>query len=213
LQAITVLLETSKNSGKPHLVLVPAGWLSQWENDFKTFVKPDHLDSVLVYRTPGMKTNTNKTVDEEILGRMKVVITTYEGFIVEQENFLRWARAVAKVHLRRAEKDDAAEKMGSPSAVQADRKPKAKSVLPRRGPWPLLNVSWEIVALDEAHYLCDPSQPSFRYFTQLEPNFTIAITAARFVDQYRDLGALCKLINFDVLADEKRFEKVRFPPF
>ncbi|KAI1344589.1 SNF2 family N-terminal domain-containing protein [Xylariaceae sp. FL0016] len=153
-------------NGKATLLVCPLSVISNWEEQVKSHIKPDHF-KYYIYHGSGRNRDARKLADHDL------VITTY-----------------------------------STVSNEVSARNKGKS-----GPFPLEEIGWFRVVLDEAHFIREQSTLAFKAICRLQANRRWAVTGTPVQNKLDDLAALLAFLRISPFEEKGKFTQYINAPF
>jgi SNF2 family DNA or RNA helicase len=208
---LLALLEEYSDSNRPHLLVIPAGLFPKWKKDVERFLREDRQKHILFYQY-----SKGTALAETGLRKFKIIITAYTSLSAELDRFENFRRAVERKSRSRKESElDASEVAATPHVRQKRKEIEAETkenqTLEKRSVrsgWPLLELKYDVLAMDEAHMAKNSEGTYFQSLMRVRCKFVVAATGTRLQNTYAEILSLCRLIRLEPLNDIELFESV-----
>ncbi|KAK5198797.1 hypothetical protein LTR92_001268 [Exophiala xenobiotica] len=168
-------------------IVVPAGLLDKWKEDLTDFLNTNHpkFPNILIYYGDGRKGKW-----EENLKDFDIIVTTYNIVKSEQRDYEAHRRQKWQ-HMRpEAEFDHEAVQLAAGNVQMRPGHDTTPLLAFPRGPyqgqWPLANIQFHILTLDEVHELRNHDTQSFNAIINLDAKFVSAVSGSRLNNSYED---------------------------
>nr|KAK5441274.1 hypothetical protein LTR18_007118 [Exophiala xenobiotica] len=185
-----------------------AGLLDKWKEDLTDFLNTNHpkFPNTLIYYGDGRKGKW-----EENLKDFDIIVTTYNIVKSEQPDYEAHRRQKWQ-HMRpEAEFDHEAVQLAAGNVQMRPGHDTTPLLAFPRGPyqgqWPLANIQFHILTLDEVHELRNQDTQSFNAIINLDAKFVSAVSGSRLNNSYEDMSTVCKLIKLSPLNNSRQFNK------
>ena len=221
-QIIALLFEAQRTPGRPHLLIVPAALMDKWIADFDRSLTEKAKSEIYVHSRK-YHSSSDPVMTENTLRGFRVVLVNYEGLTAEVSRFEKWARFSASKWKSYEDRQDEALALASKGGFAPPRSSNKKkrkrgaqvefdegdgNESVAMGEWPLGQIQWDIVALDESHNVLNADSQTFAAVDSLRRNFLAAVSGTLLKNSYREVGAICRLIRLYPLDDLDFFKRV-----